>query len=299
MKRMQATARQFSLLAYLAGGLVIACSEQSTGPTGPTNPDAIYYTAIGGSDAVGVGGSVLCGGTLTCPNGTGYVYLLERQLRATGKTVTLTNVGVPGTVLSPAIMTLARQAGRGDIPANFLDNQVPFVAPETTHVTVFAGGNDTNVIVQAVRAGLVGSDTPNDIRAYVDRQVDQWGLDFAELVRRLRARAPAARIVAYNVPNLGAFPYVARSTAQERSLVQRIAVGMADRINAAVAQNALVVDLMCEPRVYDAANVSSDGFHPSDQGYQLMATLGFPALASGAAAAPSASCPQRSLLPAF
>ena len=33
---------------------------------------------------------------------------------------------------------------------------------------------------------------------------------------------------------------------------------------------------MCEPRVYDAREFSSDGFHPSDSGYALMAELGLP-----------------------
>ncbi len=299
MNGMWKAAAWLRLSVILAGGFIGGCSEKSETPTGPTNPAVVNYTAIGASDAVGFGSAVLCAGVVQCPNGTGYVYLLERQLRASGKTVTLTNVGVPGSVLSSAMVTLARQAGRNDLPANFIDNQAPFVAAGTTHVTIFAGGNDTNVIAQAVRAGLVGSDTPNDVRAFVDRHVDQWGNDFAELVRRVRSRAPNARIVAYNLPNLGAFPYVARNTTVDRSLVQRIAVGISDRINAAAGSNLLIVDLLCDARVYDAGNLASDGFHPNDQGYQLMAATGFPGLSSGTANPPAASCPQRTLLPAF
>ena len=281
-------------------GLSVACSKNSDTPTGPTgDSDTIVYTAIGASDAVGVGSSVVCAGTIDCPNATGYVYVLKRQLQSTGKTVVFINLGVPGAVLSSAIQTLSRQVGRNDIIANFIDNQVPFVGSTATHVTVFAGGNDSNVIAQAVRAGLVGSDTPNDIRAFVDRHVQQWGTDFDEFIRRVKARAPRARIVAFNLPNLAGLPYVASATTLERGVLQRIAVGISDRINAATAQNVMVVDLLCEPRIYNAGNLSSDGFHPSDQGYRLMAELGTPALQSGTASPPVSSCPARTIVPVF
>jgi lysophospholipase L1-like esterase len=290
------------LLRLVAASAVVctaACNKKPESPTGPTNPNAVSYFAIGASDAVGFGSSVLCAGLLDCPNGTGYVYLLKRRLEDAGKTVTLTNLGVPGAVMSPAIQALARQIGRGDLQANFIENQVPFVSASATQVTVFAGGNDANTIAQAIRAGVPGSDTPNDIRAFVDRQVQQWGEDFAELIRRIRSRAPSARIVAFNLPNLAALPYVSRNTTLERSVLQRIAVGLADRINSAAAQDVLVVDLLCESRIYDGGSVSSDGFHPSDQGYRLMADLGYPALASGTASVPSASCAPRTVFPPF
>jgi lysophospholipase L1-like esterase len=289
---------RFPLLALAGVVLFNACTKKPESPTGPTDPNAVAYVAIGASDAVGVGSSVICGGTLDCPNGTSYVYLLKRRLEAAGKTVTLTNLGVPGAVMSPAIQALGRQLG-DDLRANFIEQQVPFVPASATHITIFAGGNDANVIARAIRSGVVGSDTPNDIRAYVDRQVQQWGTDFEELIRRIRARAPNARLMAYNLPNLAALPYVAGNTLQERAIVQRIAVGIADRINAMSAQNVLVVDLLCSPALYSSANLSGDGFHPSDQGYQLMAEMAYPALSLGTAAPPAQACAQRTLLPAF
>ena len=296
---MRARGSWFSFLTFVTLLLIPGCSKTGEPPTGPTpGSDTAFYTAIGASDALGVGGSVVCAFDPDCP-GTGYVYLLKRRLQAAGKAVTLVNVGVPAAVMSPTIQALARQIGRSDVPANFIENQVPFVSPTSTHVTVFAGGNDANVLAQAIRAGVVGSDTPNDVRAFVDRQIDQWGNDFSDLIRRIRARAPGARIVAYNLPNLAAFPYVSRNTTLERSVLQRIAVGFAERINASATQNVLVIDLLCEPRLYTAANLAADGFHPNDQGYQLMADLGYPAMANGTAPAPRAACPERTLLPAF
>lgn len=291
-----------ALLSLMIVGAVAAlgaCNKERESPTGPTSPDLVVYTAIGASDAVGVGGSVLCAGTLECPNGSSYVYRLSRRFQAEGKTVTLTNLGVPGTVMSPAIQDLTRQIGRGDVQANFLENQVPFVSAATTHVTVFAGGNDANAIAQAVRAGAPASDTPNDIRAFVDQQVQQWGEDFAELIRRVRSRAANARIVVFNLPNLAALPYVAGTSALERGVLQRIAVGLTDRINAQAGSNVFVIDLMCDARVYAGGNVAGDGFHPSDQGYQLLTDLAYPVMATGAGSPPSPSCPQRTVVPVF
>ena len=69
-----------------------------------------------------------------CENGTGYVPVLARQLRAT-REVTLLNLGIPGSVLSPAIQQIARQHGR-DIPANFVEREMPFVASNSTLVTI-------------------------------------------------------------------------------------------------------------------------------------------------------------------
>ena len=62
-------------------------------------------------------------------------------------------------------------------------------------------------------------------------------------------------------------------------MLQYIAVGLSDKANSLTSRGVLVVDLMCEPRIYSPANFSSDGFHPSDIGYALMAELSYPALA--------------------
>jgi lysophospholipase L1-like esterase len=254
----------------------------------------VSYTAIGASDGIGFGSSVVCVPfDPDCPSGTGYVYLLKRRLQSDGRAVTLQNLAVPGAVMSPAIQSLAREIGR-DIISTFFD-QSTVVLPATSHLTVFAGGNDANVIAQAVRAGRAGA----DVRGYIDQHVNQWQNDLQELIRRVRQRAPATRIVAINLPNLGAAPYAAGQPVQERSILQRIAVLLTDRINALTGQGVLVIDLMCEPRTYDAARFSSDGFHPSDSGYALMAELTYPALANNAAPSPSSTCPQRTLLPVF
>lgn len=285
-----------ALLSILALTAALACSKENDSPTAPTPPTGPgTYTVIGASDAIGAGGSVVCAPfDLECPNGTGYAQQLSRRLRAQlGAEMGYDNLGVPGAVLSPAMSALGSQFNRTAL--NFIERLAPFVKPETTHMTVFAGGNDANIIGEAVRAGH-GAPDP---RGYIDQQVRQWGDDYVTLIDRLRERAPHARIVVFNLPNLAVAPYLSGVTLQEKSIMQRIAVGLSDRANALLSRGVLVVDLMCEPRIYNPANFSADGFHPSDQGYTLMADLAINPLLSGSAPTPSSTCPQRSLVPAF
>src|SRR5690348_347604 len=81
----------FPLLALLLAG----CNNNSNpSPTSPSpQPDTVSYTAVGASDAIGIGASHECFPFAACPDGTGYVQLTERRLRSSGKTVTLLNLG--------------------------------------------------------------------------------------------------------------------------------------------------------------------------------------------------------------
>ena len=278
-------------------GPVIACSK-SDGPTSPT-PDAgngpIFYTAIGASDGIGFGSSSPCLPFTDCPDGGGYVQILRRRLRESGRTVEHRNLSIPGAVLSKAIEDLARDIGQpiSELAGNFVERQTPFVPTNTTHVTIFAGGNDANVIGRAALAGRGGSN-PN---AYIDAQVAQWGTDLEDLVARIRSRAPNARIVALNMINLAGAPYVASRPTSEKSIMQRIAVGISDRVNALTSRNVLVVDLMCDARLYSPSNYASDGFHPGDGGYAVFAEDTLPALRDGANNQPNTGCAQRRLFP--
>ena len=283
---------------FLALALVLtvsACSSSSDGPDSPTGPSAntgpISYTAIGASDGIGFGSSSPCLPFVECPDGTGYVQILRRDLVATGRTVTHRNLSLPGAVLSRAIEDLARDIGRpiSELAGNFIERQAPFVPTDSTHITIFAGGNDANVIAQAARAGRGGS----DVNGYVDTQVRQWGTDLKDLISRIRSRAPNSRIVALNMINLAASPYLSGNTSAERSLMQRVAVGISDQVNALTSQNVLVVDLMCDARLYQSQNYASDGFHPGDGGYRIFAELALPALRDGANSPPNTNCAQR------
>ena len=277
------------VVAVLAAG----CTRATDSPTAPSPGSAVSYSALGASDGIGFGGTVPCVPFTECPNGTGYVQRLTRRLQERGS-ATLLNLSIPAAVLSPAIEEMGRGLGR-TVPANFLEREAPFVAPNSTVVTVFAGGNDTNILALSVKAGAGGS----DVRGYLDAQIRQWGDDYAALIRRVRERAPSARIVVLNLPNLAGAPYAAGESALNRSILQYVSVGLADRTNALTSQNVIVVDLLCRSDIYNASNFSSDGFHPSDQGYAVMADMLWPVLLSGSAPTPSSSCPARSLAPQF
>jgi lysophospholipase L1-like esterase len=276
------------LVLLFALFFVPACETSS--PTEPSPTDEVRYGAIGASDAIGFGGSVVCIPFSECPNGTGYVQTVTRRLQNSGRTVTLTNLGIPGAVLSPETQAISNSYGR-EVLTNFLQQQLPFVPRDSTLVTVFTGANDVNAIGGAVERGLGGSDPTG----YIETQTQKFGTDLRTLVDGIRDRAPDARIVFLNLPNLAAFPYAAGRSLTEKRWLQALAVGFSARINALASSGVLVVDLMCNGMFYDASLVSSDGFHPNDTGYAFLADVLYPAAANGTAMPPPSSCAQMDL----
>ncbi len=279
-----------ALLLAVVGG----CSKAPESPTSPTTPTGVNYMNISASDSTGYMSSVECFPFSTCaPNATGWVQILYRRLQQTSS-ATLNNTGVPGQVLSQHFEDLGRRLGR-TYPGNFLSNQAPFTKSDATVVTIFAGGNDANTVGQIVQAQLAG----DDVRGFIDQQVRQFGDDLAALVRAVRQKAPNVKVVLLNLPNLAGAPYLARNSAIERGVMQRIAVGMSERVNAQAGPNTFVVDLLCDARILEPASFSADGFHPSDRGYALMAELAYPAVVGSAHPAPAADCALRRLAPVF
>jgi lysophospholipase L1-like esterase len=288
------------ILAALALAAVApaACSGHDRGPAPspvPTStPGPVSYTAIGASDAAGVGASIVCIPFTECPDGTGYVPVVARRLREQGHAVTLTNMGIPGAVLSPAVQALGNQYGLNP-PANFLDQEAPFVPKDATLVTVFAGGNDTNTIATAIDRGAASA---ADANAYIDREVDAFQSDLSSLVSTVRTRAPGARIIVLNLPNLAGLPYMAGRSTQAKRWVQRLAVGFSTQgANPLAASGVFVVDLLCDARSYQPSNYSSDGFHPNDAGYAYLANEVLAAAAATSWPAPASACAQMTLAP--
>ncbi len=281
---------------YAIAVFTCACSGRTdssvTGPSPLPQPGStIVYTALGASDAMGYGSSVPCVPFTDCPNGTGYVPVTERQLRSQGFTVTLRNLGIPTAVIGRDFETLGQQYNR-TIVGNFIDQEMPFILTNSTVISIFAGGNEVNTITAALGAGTGGSD-PN---GYIDAQVRNFGADYTALVNGLRASAASAHIIVLNLPNLGAMPYLSRSSAQQRQAAQRASVGMTTTvINRLTTQSVTVIDLMCDARAYQPGNLSSDGFHPSDSGYAFIAGEMVKAITTNYPS-PQGSCPQMSLV---
>jgi lysophospholipase L1-like esterase len=274
----------FALVTVLS---LVGCDtlKNLNSPVAPENTSLnVVYSAVGASDAIGYGSSNVCVPFTSCPDGKGYVQVITRRYKDAGKTVTLQNLGVPGAVLGPTVQALAPQMNY-TIPVNFVENELPFVKSDSTLVTIFAGGNDANTIGSAVRAGLGGSNP----EAWANNQIATFGNDMKTLVAGIKAKAPNARIVILNLPNLAAMPYSAGLNTTEKRALQTIAVGLNAQINATTSLGAVVVDLMCDSRAYSPSIFSSDGFHPNDSGYALFADLLY-AAATGTAAAPKSSC---------
>jgi len=264
-----------------------------TAPSGPPAPgSAIVYTAVGASDATGHGASIECVPFTPCPDGTGYVPVATRQLRAQGFAVTLLNLGIPTAVIGRDFETLGQQYNR-TIVSNFIESEMPFVQPNSTVVTIFAGGNEVNTMTAALGAGAGGSDPAG----FIDAQVRAFGADYATLMSGIRGRAPSARFVVLNLPNLGALPYLSGASLEQRQAAQRAAVAMTTTvINPLSGSTVSVIDLMCDPRAYQSGQYFSDGFHPNDAGYAFIAAEVVKAITSSYPA-PRGSCPQMALVP--
>ena len=91
-------------------------------------------------------------------------------------------------------------------------------------------------------------------------------------------------------------PYAAGNTAFEKQILQQIAVGLSAGINATASQGAVVIDMMCDSRLYSSSIFSSDGFHPNDTGYSLFADLIYAvAPTTASTTTPKSSCSYMSM----
>ncbi len=279
-----------SLLLALTGAC--AKNDSSGSPTSPSGPpaagSALVYSAVGASDVMGIGSTTPCFLFEDC-NGTGYVWVAARQLRASGYTVSVGNLGIPASVISRSFQDLGTQYGR-TIGGNIIEQEMPFVRRDASFVTVFTGANDVNTITAALGGGAGGSNQA----AYIDDKVSTFGTDFTALLNGIRARAPQARIIVLNLPNLAALPYLASASLAQKQAAQRASVRMTtNAIN--TQQGVTVIDLMCDTRLYAASFYSSDGFHPNDNGYAILGGEVVRALTTSSYPAPRASCGQMTL----
>lgn len=295
LRRRLAYALYVAVLTIAVGGCDVV--ERFRSPTAPSPSPAppapgapVHYTAIGASDANGVGGSVPCVPFTACADGTGYVPVLARHLR-TSRDVTLVNLGLPASVLSPAIEAIARQHGR-EVTGNFIDREMPFVPRDSTLVTIFGGPNDANAVGDAMEKGAAGA----NVTGYIATQARAFGADYDRLVQGVRSRAPGAFLIVLNVPNLAALPYAARYPLEHRRVLQAISVAFSREASRQAGEGVVVWDLMCDPAMYDPSRLSGDGFHANDAGYAHMAAR-LAAIAQGAASPVSASCSAMSVVP--
>ena len=289
-------------ICAIAAALSVAtgCNKLGLGdssPTAPSGPPApgstIFYTAVGASDANGVGSSAECLFLTDCPNGMGYVPVTVRALRALGFTVTNLNLGIPTAVIGRDFQNLGAQFGR-TIVGNFIEHEMSFVQTNATVVTIFAGVNEINTITSALGGGAGGTDR----NGYIDTQVKAFGTDYTTLLAGIRARAGNPRFVILNVPNAAGLPFLAGASLAQRQAAQRAAVGMSKTVvNTLVSSSVSVVDLMCDARSYVASNYSADGLHPNDAGYAFISAEVVKAITTTSYPAPQSSCTGMTIVP--
>ena len=280
----------------MCAAILTAACQPDKSPSAPSPPpepnSSINYTAIGASDALGIGSSFECFPYTDCPNGRGYVQEAMRQLKAKGFTVNLSNLGIPTAVIGRDFQDLGAKYGRL-IAANFIDSEAPFVNTASTMVTIFAGANDVNTVTAALGQGAGAPDQAG----YITTQVKAFGDDYATLLKLIRDRTQSARIIAVNLPNMAGMPFLTSASLQQRQAAQKLSVGMTTTvINPLTSQGVLVVDLMCDPRAYQASTYSGDGFHPSDIGYAWIAAEVVAAATTGYKSPPT-SCSSMTLVP--
>lgn len=284
------------LPAIVSGGCeLISKATSPTAPSAVTPPApnaAVRYTALGASDANGVGASIPCLPFTQCEDGTGYVGLLTRQLRGS-REVTLMNLGIPASVLSPAIEAIARQNGR-EVTGNYIDREMPFVPTNSTLVTIFGGVNDANALGDAIEKGAAGT----DVSGYIQTQARAFGADFDRLLQGVRGRASEGFVIVLNVPNLAGLPYAAGYPLMHRRVLQAASVAFSREANRQAGNGVVVLDLMCDPGMYAPAHFSRDGFHPNDAGYAHI-TARLLAIVNGSSSGTAGSCGQMTLVPAL
>ena len=283
-----------------AVSVATGCNKLGLGdgsPTAPSGPPAagstIFYTAVGASDANGVGSSAECLPLTPCPNGMGYVPVTVRALTAQGYTVNNLNLGIPTTVIGADFAALGAKYGR-TIVGNMIDNEMSFVQTNATVVTIFAGINEINTITSALGGGAGGTDT----NGYIDTQVKAFGADYTTLLAGIRARAGNPRFVVLNVPNAAGLPFLAGKSLAQRQAAQRAAVGMSKTaVNTLASSSVSIVDLMCDERSYIASNYAADGLHPNDAGYRFISSEVVKAITSSSYPAPQSSCTGMTIVP--
>jgi acyl-CoA thioesterase I len=215
-------------------GTSVSSTGSGAGPTPTATPvPPVIYTAIGASDALGVGA--------TDPATEGYVPRLIARLP---KGSLALNVGVSGILLHDAVQQELPEA----------------IAFHPTLITVWLVGNDFRQC------------TP----------LSQYAADLNTLLSQLAARTHAKVFVA-DTPDMSLLPYFSQDhgvgggtcvegagTAQVRAL----ALQWNTVIDPIVRQHGdVVVKLFHTDLASHPSYISSDGFHPSSEGYAQLADL--------------------------
>jgi lysophospholipase L1-like esterase len=209
-------------------------------------PTPIVYAALGDS--------ITAGGQASQIGKTDYVSLIGAALGAQ-----TTDLGIGGQFSGP------EDTYYGTVHivyAGVLAAEVPGIPLNANLVTLYIGTNDMYLAFSQDLADYSNA-------ASVAQATDAYyQANIAGIIAGIKARVPQARIVVATVPNYGwqnghnNVPLALASTAM-----------LADSFKATlIATGLTVVDLLCEPGMYDEANFAAPGNpHPDDAGHAIIA----------------------------
>jgi hypothetical protein len=89
-------------------------------------------------------------------------------------------------------------------------------------VTVFAGGNDTNGLVNALGCGAGGS-TATSQQSFITTWITNFGNDLHQLLVGIKRKAPNAKIIIANLPNFSQIPAGLATAANDPAAGQALA----------------------------------------------------------------------------
>ena len=234
------------------------------------------YVAMGSSFAAGFGlGPREPGSPFVCMRSTnGYPQLLARM---TG--LSLVDVSCSGS-------TTAHILNGGQM---FLGAQLDAVGPKTRLVTITSGGNDLNYIGDLFRAagvtstwGKLMSKGPQPIER---RDFAKVRDNFVAIMKRVRARAPAATIVLVSYPPVMPLHGTCDKLGIDEKMAdlsRQVAAGLQEATRGAAEQSGVLFGDMgtagighdacsVEPWVNGSAPASGKAFHPSAAGAKATA----------------------------
>jgi len=228
------------LIAACSGSLTAKMPVAIATPTPDGQPVSSQQILAGPLTYVALGASDAVGIGTTQPSTQGYVPLIEQHLPKGSR---LINLGISGIQLHQA-----------------LTQELPLaLATNPRLITIWLVAND-----------FVGHVVYNDYMS-----------DLNTLLQQLRA-GTKARIVMANLPDLTLLPAFSQLTAtQKRTMRTQIQHWNAGIAAIAARYHVTVVDLFAQRSQLTAhpEYVSSDGFHPSAQGYAVLAQLFWRAIA--------------------
>lgn len=176
--------------------------------------------------------------------------------------VHLTDLGYPRIVANALGYQLTNLAVDGSWSAVVLASEVPLVPADATIVTVYTSIIDGN----------------RYMLGYSDATLANYAATMNAIVAGIQARAPTARIILAAPPNLINRQSWATYYATRRAEIAAYLTGMK---HALVATGLPVVDLMCEPAMYDSANFLADNEHPLASGQAVIAQRFLDVIAHG------------------